>query len=180
MFAKQKSKIHLIVIQCGVGTLAAGAASFFIERLRRGVESERPVFVLVEPTNADAFGYSFKYGAGELLESPHNGESVMGGLCCNVPSSSAFALLRDVVDAVCLIGDAWAHDAMRALAHPIDEVAVHAGQSGAAGLAALFAVANSSDARRKLALTSASRVLLVCTEGPTDVQSFTEITRVEL
>merc|ERR1712146_123114 len=82
---------HLFV-QCGVGTLAAGAASFVVEQMKRQT-SERPILVMVEPTSADAFSFAVSFGAGSPLESPHASNSVMGGLNCNQISPDAFPLL---------------------------------------------------------------------------------------
>ena len=47
-----------VFVQCGVGTLAASAASFALERMLRATndDDKRPFMVMVEPLVADAFG----------------------------------------------------------------------------------------------------------------------------
>jgi diaminopropionate ammonia-lyase len=50
-----------------------------------------------------------------------------------------------------------------------------AGETGAAGLGGLIEVLARAETRARLGLTSASRVLLICTEGATDPASYRTI-----
>jgi diaminopropionate ammonia-lyase len=50
-----------------------------------------------------------------------------------------------------------------------------AGETGAAGLAGLLELLARGETRARLSLTSASRVLLICTEGATDPTSYRTI-----
>jgi diaminopropionate ammonia-lyase len=96
----------------------------------------------------------------------------MAGLRNREVSPPAFAALLPIVDAFTTIDDVWAHDAMRALGRPRGEdPQVVAGSSGAAALGGLLALMQDpelADARRRLGLGPASRVLAIVSEGATD------------
>ncbi len=93
-------------------------------------------------------------------------ETVMGGLSCGIVSAPAWRVLDTAADVFLAIEDARAVEAMRVLAD--GEPPVVAGESGAAGLGALLAVAAEEGGRRQLGLDATSRVLLFGTEGDTD------------
>jgi diaminopropionate ammonia-lyase len=62
---------------------------------------------------------------------------------------------------------------MRVLA--ADEIV--AGESGAAGLAGLLRAAEGTETRAAIGLTDSTRVLLICTEGATDPESYRRLVR---
>jgi diaminopropionate ammonia-lyase len=96
-------------------------------------------------------------------------ETIMAGLACNTPSSLAWDLMDQGVDVFMICADAAVPGAMTALAEGAggDPVIV-AGETGAAGLAALRVAAADSEMRAALGLDQSSHVLIFGTEGATD------------
>ena len=151
-----------VLLQGGVGGLAAGIASHFCERFG----AARPRFIVVEPEQADC-----------LLQSARNGrpsratgsvDSVMAGLACGETSPLAWRFLARSVDLFMTVGDADAVRAMRSLATgDAGDIPVVAGESGAAGLAALALLADDAEGRQAAGLDARSKVLLINTEGAT-------------
>lgn len=151
-----------VIVQGGVGGLAAGVVSHFWERFG----AARPDFIVVEPEQADC-----------LLQSARNGrpsratgsvDSVMAGLACGETSPLAWRFLQPAVDLFTTVTDAQAEQAMRVLAGgDAGDVPVLSGESGAAGLAALQALAADPSARDAARLGADARVLLISTEGAT-------------
>ncbi len=166
--AEQMSEVPThVFVQAGVGGLAAAVAAHFDDRWGAG----RPRLVIVEPETAACLMLAAETGgmaqvAGDL-------ETVMGGLSCGIASAPAWRVLDAAVDAFLAIEDARAIEAMRVLAD--GEPAIVAGESGAAGLGGLLAVAAEEGMRRQLGLDGASRVLLFGTEGDTDPDLYTRL-----
>lgn len=150
----------VLFIQAGVGALAAAAAM----SLHRHVPDMR--VAVVEPLSAACLLESAVAGAPVSLATSQG--SMMAGLNCGAPSSVAWPLLDEQVDAFIAIDDDVCGQAMRALAG----VGIVSGESGAAGLAGLMAVAGRSDVRDRLRLDVSSRVLVLNTEGATDPANY--------
>ncbi len=141
-----------VIVQGGVGGLAAGVFSFLWERYGE----RRPVFVVVEPAQADCLLQSAMAGAPRAASG--SVDSVMAGLACGEVSPLAWKFLQPSVDIFMTVTDAAAVAAMRALAQPPEgDIPVLSGESGAAGFAALPALDPGPTAR----------VLLLNTEGAT-------------
>jgi diaminopropionate ammonia-lyase len=103
-------------------------------------------------------------------------ETVMACLSAGEPSPLAWSVLERGSDAVMILGEDLAPEAMRALADGAgSDPPIVAGESGAAGFAALMAALRSPQHSRRLGLGSNSRVLLFGTEGATDAQIYTRL-----
>jgi N-carbamoyl-L-amino-acid hydrolase len=151
-----------VIVQGGVGGLAAGIVSHFWERFG----AQRPVFIVVEPAQADCLLQSAR--SGHAARTSGSVDSVMAGLACGETSPLAWRFLQPAVDAFMTVDDDAAVQAMRTLAEGrAGDVPVLAGESGAAGLAGLFALLADRDAARQLGLDAHARVLLLNTEGAT-------------
>jgi len=152
-----------VLVQAGVGALAAAVcAAFWIEWRER-----RPQFVVVEPTQADCYFRSAQ--AGQPVAVTGDLDTVMAGLACGEVSPAAWEILRSGADAFAVVDDPFALEAMRVLARPAaGDPAIVAGETGACGLALLLAAQGLQGHRDTLALTAASRVLLIGSEGDTD------------
>lgn len=151
-----------VVLQGGVGGLAAGIVSHFWERYG----DRRPRFIVVEPEQADCLCQSALQG--RPARAKGSVDSVMAGLACGETSPLAWRFLEPAVDVFLTVPDAQAVDAMRVLANGAQgDVPVVAGESGAAGLAALQVIARDATWKREAGLTAESRVLLINTEGAT-------------
>ena len=106
----------------------------------------------------------------------------MAGLRCGEVSPLAFATLRDLVDGYVAVDDTWCRAAMKQLARPEGtDPALAVGTSGAAGLAALLALAAAPDStlRERLGLTASGRVMAIATEGVTEPELWREIVRLK-
>jgi N-carbamoyl-L-amino-acid hydrolase len=151
-----------VVLQGGVGGLAAGIASHFWECYG----PQRPRFLVVEPEQADCLLQSAAQG--RAARATGSIDSLMAGLACGETSPLAWRFLQPAVDAFVTVHDDAAADAMRLLADGrFGDVPIVAGESGAAGLAGLLAVIEQPQARQAVALDAQSRVLLLNTEGAT-------------
>jgi diaminopropionate ammonia-lyase family len=159
-----------VILQGGVGGLAAGISSAFWERFG----AERPRFVVVEPDQADCLFQSAVRGRPALAKGTV--DSVMAGLACGETSPLAWRFLQPTVDVFMTVPDARAVGAMRVLAEGRHgDVPVVSGESGAAGLAGLEALMTQPAWRDSAQLDSGSRVLLINTEGATAPGVYAEL-----
>lgn len=184
---------HLF-LQCGVGGFAsAGVAYAFWNSTRWRGKSEawdaELKTICVEPTDADCILENARIHCGvqsDAFQLPKidadtglhfcqgKTESIMAGLNCGVPSTTAWPILRDFCDAYIAVGDGYAKQGVRILA----EEGVVAGESGAAGVAG--ALACTRELRDAIGLTPDSVVLFVNTEADTDLEMYTKILKGEL
>lgn len=159
-----------VVLQGGVGGLAAGVASYFWERFG----AHRPTFIVVEPRQADCLMQSALQGRPAVATG--SVDSVMAGLACGETSTLAWRFLEPSVDCFAAIEDGHAVEAMRWLAQGsrLDRPIV-SGESGAAGAAALHMLALSPSWRQQAGLGADSKVLLINTEGATAPGVYAEL-----
>ena len=153
---------HLFV-QAGVGGLAAALIGAF----RQDAGAASPRGVVVEPMSADCLYRSALAGR----PSPASGDldTVMACLAAAEVSPLAWQVLATGAFAFMALDDAGAVDAMRFAAAPLaGDPALVLGESGAASLGGLMAVAGDAEARAALGLDEASRVLAIGSEGATD------------
>ncbi len=164
----------IIFLQAGVGSFAASAIWYYINRYGHN----RPKIVLTEPADADGIIYSFENDC--LSTSPSGSNTIMAGLNCNTPSLGAWDIIKHGADISMRLEDKSAIKAMRELYFPSgNDSMIIAGESGAAGLAGLMALIN----YRKYAslidtlnININTRVLVINTEGSTDLGNFKKIT----
>lgn len=156
-----------VMLQGGVGGLAAGVVSHFWERFG----AKRPRFIVVEPEQADCLLQSARSGHADRASG--SVDSVMAGLACGETSPLAWRFLQPAVDHFMTVSDAQAEEAMRVLARAdAGDMPVLAGESGAAGLAGLLALTRDAALKQQAGLSPASRVLLINTEGATAPEVF--------
>lgn len=165
----------LLLVQAGVGGLAAAAVDFTSSL----PVSQRPRIVSVEPLDAACLLPSLE-GDGELKESSGDQNSLMAGLNCGFPSAAAWPLLRSNLYAALAIDDDFARIAVCAFRNPEErDPSMISGESGAAGLAGLIALCRAPELeglRSKVGLGPETRVLLINTEGATDPELYRELT----
>lgn len=155
-------RVTHVLLQGGVGGMAAGIASYLWELYG----AQRPTFVVVEPVQADCLYQSAI--AGQAAKATGSVDSVMAGLACGESSPLAWQFLQPCVDFFMTIEDDEAVGAMRRLAAgSVRDIPVVAGESGAAGLAGLMALANEPRLAEQVGLTGESCILLINTEGAT-------------
>lgn len=161
--AAAQAGFDALLVPAGVGSLAAAAA-------RYGALAGKAV-IAVEPDTAACVTASLSAGTPTAVRTP--GTS-MAGMDCAEVSPAAWPSLRDgLLGSVC-VSDAEAAAAMRELA----ALGLAIGDCGAAPLAALRALMGEeggAELRESAGLGrvgSASRVLLVATEGVTDPAAY--------
>jgi diaminopropionate ammonia-lyase len=147
---------ELCIVQIGVGALASATV--------RALAGDGRVIVGVEPSDAACVLAALRDGEGATVPGPHR--SLMAGLNCGLASPIALPDLRAGLDAVAAIDDSATIAAVRLLL----EDGIEAGETGAAGVAGLVALHESRG------LGEHSAALTICTEGPTDPDSFARIT----
>jgi diaminopropionate ammonia-lyase len=159
-----------IFIQAGVGGLAGALCA----RLWQHYGPARPRFVVVEPVSAAGLFSSAQHGCLERAQGDLH--TVMACLVAVEPSYLGWEILQDGAFAFMTVDDPTAIATMRLLAQgsPNDPKIV-AGESGAAGAAALLATAGRTDLREALDLTVESTVVLIGTEGATDLAIYNAI-----
>ena len=163
----------VMIVQAGVGGLLAAVASWSAYTFG----DERPRLLGVEPLLAACVQASSRAGAPTAVEGPLT--TIMAGLRCGEVSPIAFSIVDGLVDGYVAVDDHWCRAAMRRLARPdADDPPLAAGTSGAAGVAALLALAAEASAedRRALGLTPGARVFVIATEGVTEPDLWKRVT----
>jgi len=170
--AKDKPAVDIVILQGGVGSFAAAAAWYYVNRYGDG----RPKLVVVEPTEAACLKASIETDTGDVTTCEGSFETIMAGLNCGTPSIAAWPFIRDSLDLFVAVTDDFAIEAMRRYYLPAgDDPRIVSGESGAAGLAALLALLrndNLAGARDAVGLGPSSRILVFNTEGATDPDHF--------
>jgi diaminopropionate ammonia-lyase len=160
-----------VFLQAGVGGFAGAMCAHFWQEWR----GQRPLFITVEPSGAACVLESIRAGELRILPEVH---SLMGGLNCGEVSLLGWDILRRAADWCVAIPDEVIPAAM--FAFTMHEPKVVAGESGAAGLAALSLLCADENHRRALGLDRDARVLLFSTEGATDPEKYEELTGLDL
>ncbi|MGH8989037.1 MAG: diaminopropionate ammonia-lyase [Acidimicrobiales bacterium] len=164
----------VVVVPIGVGALAAATVSRFANGGDCG-DGQHPVHVIgVEPTGAACVTASALAGRIVTVARPR---SIMAGLNCDTPSSVAWPLVSRGVSAFVTIDDDWAREAVRALA----ACGVQAGETGGAALGGLMALQREGRETPVAGLVGeGTSVLVLVTEGPTDLVAWRQILGAEL
>jgi diaminopropionate ammonia-lyase len=154
--AESGDRPDAVLVPVGVGSLALGALTHY----RAADRAHPPAVVAVEPDTAACVLASLRAGA---LTAVRTGRTVMAGLNCGTPSSTAWTAMRGGLDAAVVITD----DACAAACRLLAEAGIDAGPCGGATLAGLRALLTGPDdrPRRALGLDARSTVVLLCTEG---------------
>lgn len=167
--ASAEPPTHLF-LQAGVGGMAAAVASYATQRLGAAA----PRVVVVEPERAACLYATAE--AGRLVTIPHGEPTIMAMLECATPSPIGWEVLRNLADGYVTLEEQEAVKAMKKLAQPVGgDPAIAAGESGATGLAGLFACLADPTARAHLGLDAQSRVLVFNSEGATDPKIYADI-----
>jgi diaminopropionate ammonia-lyase len=164
-----------VFIQCGVGSFAAAVLAYLVERFG----DDRPIFAVVEPTQAACCYESLGHPSG--LPQPAGGslDTIMTGLACGRPSHLAWDILKAHADGFISCSDWITEKGMIRLGCPAGaDARIISGESGAVSLGLLEHMRlwlGGVLAERALQLGKESKVLLVSTEGATDPDSYRRI-----
>jgi len=168
-----KEPVDMIMIQAGVGSWAASAAWYF----NRISKITLPAIVVVEAYETDCILESIRRNRPTMTSKTR--KTLLAGLNCGFPSVVAYGILRQTVDLFMSVSDEYSFNAMKKLYTPSGtDSRITAGESGAAGLGALIALAskdNLLEAKNKIGLNCKSNVLIFNTEGATDSYLFRRI-----
>ncbi|BEV71547.1 MULTISPECIES: diaminopropionate ammonia-lyase [unclassified Paludibacterium] len=162
-----------VFLQAGVGAMAGGVLGYLVDCFgARHLHS-----VIVEPEQADCI---YRSGvAGEMVNVGGAMRTIMAGLACGEPNPLGWPLLRDCSTQFISCHDKVAALGMRVLGNPLgDDPRIVSGESGAVGAGVLMAVhchPQRAQLRERLGLNADAVVLLISTEGDTDVKHYREV-----
>ena len=162
-----------VLLQAGVGALAGGVLGYLVDVFgARDLHS-----VIVEPELADCL---YRSGVkGQIVNVGGSMSTIMAGLACGEPNPLGWDILRNCATQFISCQDAVAALGMRVLGNPLGtDPRVISGESGAVGLGILSAVhfhPQREALMNKLGLDSRSVVLVISTEGDTDVEHYREV-----
>ena len=152
-----------VFLQGGVGGFPAAAVSFLVESL-----DCPPIFVVVEPANADCLFQSAVNGEPTVVHGDL--DTVMAGLACGEVSLLAWSILESYVPHFMTIKDDSISKTMQLLANR--QTPIIAGESAVAGLAGFLIASHDSSLKEALKLDENSRILVFGTEGDTDEKMY--------
>ncbi|MBL5905610.1 diaminopropionate ammonia-lyase [Serratia fonticola] len=162
-----------VLLQAGVGAMAAGVLGYLVDVFG----ADKLHSVIVEPELADCV---YRSGVkGEIVNVGGDMATIMAGLACGEPNPLGWPLLRNCATQFISCQDSVAALGMRVLGNPLgNDPRIISGESGAVGLGVLAAVHHSpqrAQLMQKLGLDSQSVVLLISSEGDTDVKHYREV-----
>ena len=155
-----------VFLQGGVGGFPAAVVSYLVESL-----DCPPIFVVVEPTNADCLFQSAVNGEPTVVHGDL--DTVMAGLACGEVSLLAWSILESYVPHFLTIQDDSISKTMQLLANR--DKPIIAGESAVAGLAGFLIASNDYTLKSKLMLNENSRILFFGTEGDTDETMYKQL-----
>ena len=139
-----------VFLQGGVGGFPAAVVSYLVESL-----DCPPIFVVVEPTNADCLFQSAVNGEPTVVHGDL--DTLMAGLACGEVSLLAWSILKSYVPHFLTIQDDSISKTMQLLANR--DKPIIAGESAVAGLAGFLIASNDDTLKSKLMLNENSRIL---------------------
>lgn len=164
-----------VILQAGVGSFA-GAVSAAIYNVTQG---NPPKIIVVEPSEADCMFRSASGELGEPLRIYGEMNTMMAGLSCGEPSPIGWNILKSTVDYFISCEDVISAEGMRRLGKPAEnDVKIVSGASGALPAGFLHEVMTNdsyADLKEKLKLGSNSTVLVINTEGNTDLDNYQRV-----
>lgn len=175
MEATGEGKPTHVFLQAGVGSFAGSVLGY----LANVYGEERPVTVIVEPTEAACIFKSAKKNDGNPHAVTGFMPTIMAGLACGEPSSVAWGILRDYADMYMSCPDYVAKVGMRILGNPMPgDPKVISGESGAVGMGILSLIQKEKGLKNvaeKLNINENSNILVISTEGDTDPDDYRSI-----
>ncbi len=164
-----------VFLQAGVGSFAAAILGYFVDRYR----NDRPITTIVEPDKANCIYKSAMINDGKPHTVTGNMDTIMAGLACGKPNTIGWEILRDYADMFISCPDYVAARGMRILANPIaDDNRIISGESGAVGMGLISLIGQKPEyegIRDKLKLDKNSRILIISTEGDTDIEGYRKV-----
>lgn len=167
---------HLF-LQAGVGSMAAAMAALFSDAASRA--GRRITIVIVEPHAANCIFRTAQANDGQLHPVTGDMPTIMAGLACGVPCTTAWDVLKATAEFYISMPDRIAARGMRVLGNPMgDDARVISGESGAAAFGLVYALCTDPDCveiKKQIGITPESRILCFSTEGDTDRENYRRI-----
>ena len=164
-----------IFLQAGVGSMAAAVAAFFTNFYGEN----RPVITIVEPHGADCLYRTAYADDGEIHAYEGELQSIMAGLCCGIPCTVAWRLLKHCADFFVSMPDSVAANGMRILGAPLgDDPRIISGESGASTFGLVAEILRKPENRPikdALGINAQSNIVCISTEGDTDRANYRRI-----
>ena len=155
-----------VFLQGGVGGFPSAVVSFLQESL-----DCPPIFVVVEPVNADCLFQSAVNGKPTAVHGDL--DTIMAGLACGEVSVLAWSILENYAPHFMTITDESIPKAMQLLANRIPPII--AGESAITGLAGFLIACNDGELKSKLMINENSKILFFGTEGDTDEEMYEQL-----
>jgi diaminopropionate ammonia-lyase len=174
MKAQGKRPTH-ILLQAGVGSLAAAVCGFFSSVF----QDDKPFVTIVEPNKADCVFRTAKADDGKRHFVTGDMDTIMAGLACGEPNTIGWEVLKSYADAFLSVDDDVAAHGMRVLGNPLKgDERVISGESGAVTTGVVSQVMTRDELKEikeALKLDKNSVVLCFSTEGDTDFKNYRDI-----
>lgn len=164
-----------ILLQAGVGSFAGAIEGYYADLFGE----ERPIAMVVEPKDAACIYKSALINDGKAHGVSGDLNTIMAGLACGEPNPIGWEILRDYADAYFSCEDYLTEKGMRILGNPLEgDQKVISGESGAVGMGfitELFETKKFSPLMNGLKLNEDAKILIISTEGDTDIESYRRI-----
>ena len=162
-----------VLIQLGVGSLAASLQGYLVERFG----ADRPLVIAAEAAVAPKYHRSIAAGGEDPLVLTGSSETVLVTIACNEANPLAWPILRDHTDFFAACPDWVGTHGERVLSSPSGgDPRITGGATGAATIGLVAALCDPdvapTPAADSVGLTPESRVLVFLTEGATDPVAF--------
>lgn len=159
-----------VFVQGGCGGLAAAVCGYFWDLWG----TYRPRLIIVEPEQANCLQLSAVEQKPVIVGGKL--ETMMAGLACGEVSRLAWKLLETGADDFTTVSETLIPESMKVLARGCgQDAAIEAGESAVAGVAALMAIKDDNHMRNLLGIDKHSAVLVIGTEGATDLELYHHI-----
>ena len=155
-----------VFLQGGVGGFPSAVVSFLQESL-----DCPPIFVVVEPVNADCLFQSAVNGKPTAVHGDL--DTIMAGLACGEVSVLAWSILENYAPHFMTITDESIPKVMQLLANRTPPII--AGESAITGLAGFLIACNDGELKSKLMINENSKILFFGTEGDTDEEMYEQL-----
>ena len=165
----QNEKISHIILQAGVGGMAAAMVSGIARYL-----DKVPVIIVVEPDSAACVMESIKTGKIEKIDIVR--ESLMGGMSCGEVSLVPWDILKNSVKHCISLPDDDIANTRKLLGNSgFSDQKIIAGENSAPGVISLITCCEDQFIKEKLKLNQKSNVLVFGCEGDTDEEMYQKL-----
>ena len=164
-----ENKISHIILQAGVGGMAAG----MIAGIARYLETI-PIIIVVEPDSASCVLESIRIGTIKKIDIKR--ESLMGGMSCGEVSLVPWEILKSSVNYCMSLPDDDVAKTMKLLGNSsFGNTKIIAGENAVPGVISLIASCEDDKIKKIIQLNKNSSVLLIGCEGDTDEKMYKKL-----